>query len=151
AALRAVGYWTQYGGFIDALTPGGAIRQDVNSGEREGGRIALTIKPTDNITITPPVGSQRIDMDAFNREEVCNLFANALMTPPNPVGERQQFLRLGEEFKDEMTLADLTATIGFQNFDLTSVSSYIERNILVSRDASALTDSVSIDLAFNPA
>ena len=39
AALRAVGYYTRYGGFIDAIGPAG--KKDVNSGERYGGRLAL--------------------------------------------------------------------------------------------------------------
>lgn len=35
-AVRAVGYYTRYGGYIDALREGGAIDQDVNSGSRYG-------------------------------------------------------------------------------------------------------------------
>jgi iron complex outermembrane receptor protein len=146
AALRIVGYHTEYAGFIDALREGGGIDEDVNSGTRTGGRISLTVHPTDNITITPRVVYQKIDMDGFNREEVFNLFANPFTTtrPAVTFAERQQFLLLNEEFKDEFVLADVTATIGFDGFDLTSVSSYIDRSILVSRDASALTGSVTV-------
>ena len=62
--------------------------------------------------------------------------------------EREQFLLLDEEFKDDTLLADLTASVGLGGVELTSVTTYIDRDILVSRDASALTGSVSVDLGF---
>src|SRR3990167_1888693 len=37
-AMRAVGYLTRYGGFIDALKEGGKVEKNVNSGSRRGGR-----------------------------------------------------------------------------------------------------------------
>ena len=67
-ALRAVGYYTRYGGFIDAIRSGGRIDEDVNSGERYGGRLALRFEPTENISITPRIIYQRIDTDGFNRQ-----------------------------------------------------------------------------------
>ncbi len=42
----------------------------------------------------------------------------------------------------------MTAKVGFGGWDLTSVTTYTDRNILASRDASALTGSVSVDLGF---
>jgi iron complex outermembrane receptor protein len=42
----------------------------------------------------------------------------------------------------------VTAKVGFDGFDLTSVTTHTDRSILVSRDASALTGSVSVDLGF---
>jgi len=152
AAIRAVGYYTQFGGFIDALTDTGTI-EDVNSGERVGGRLSLTVKPTDGLTITPRVIYQEVIADGFNRQETFNLFANPFTTtrPPITLGERQQFLRLREEFVDQTFIADLVVEAAFGGVALTSVSSYSDRSILVSRDASALTGSVSVDLGFAPA
>ncbi len=46
AALRAVGYTTEYGGFIDALREGGGHWNDVNSGTRNGARVAVAFMPT---------------------------------------------------------------------------------------------------------
>ena len=46
------------------------------------------------------------------------------------------------------TIGDLVVKAGFRGFDLTSVTTYTDRNVLVSRDASALTGSVSVDLGF---
>jgi len=149
-ALRVVGYHTEFGGFIDALREGGGIDNDVNSGSRSGFRAALTYNPTDRIELTPRVVYQDVSTDGFNRQEVFNLFANPFTTerPAVEFEERQQFLLLDEAFEDEFLLADLTATFGFDGFDLTSVTSFTDREILVSRDASALSGSVSVDLGF---
>lgn len=148
AAIRAVGYYTRYAGFIDAQGPGGG--ENVNDGERYGGRIALTFEPTDTFSITPRVIYQKIKANGFNRQEIYNLFANRFTTtrPAVQLGEREQYLLLPERFEDETLIADLTVNVGLGQHDLTSVTSYINRDILVSRDASALTGSVSVDLGF---
>ncbi|MBA4747271.1 MAG: TonB-dependent receptor [Sphingopyxis sp.] len=148
AAVRAVGYYTRYGGFINAIGPAGG--DDVNSGERYGGRIALTFEPSDNFSITPRIVYQKVTADGFNRQEIYNLFANPFTTarPAVTFDERQQFLLLREAFEDETFIADATIKVGFGGVELTSVSSYIDRSILVSRDASALTGSVSVDLGY---
>ncbi len=150
AALRAVGYGTEYGGWIDALREGGGVSEDVNSGERYGGRITLALQPTDYLTITPRVVFQNIETDGFNREEVYNLFANPFTTtrPAIQLGEREQFLRLDESFEDETMIADLVVNWSLDGVDLTYAGSYVDREILASRDASALTGSVSVDLGY---
>jgi iron complex outermembrane recepter protein len=149
-ALRVVGYHTRYAGFIDARHEGGAIDQDVNDGTRTGGRISLLFEPTPDIKITPRIVYQKVRSNGFNRQEVYNLYANPFTTtrPAVTFGEREQFLLLDEKFSDRTFLADLTASIGLGSVDLTSVTSYLDRDILVSRDASALTGSVSVDLGF---
>ena len=148
-ALRAVAYSTEYAGFIDAHTPNG-LDEDVNSGNRSGGRIALKWQPLDNVTITPRIVFQNIETDGFNRQEAFNVFANPFTTtrPAITFNEREQFLLLSESFEDETTIFDLTSEVNFDTFDATFVYSYTDRDILVSRDASALTGSVSIDLGF---
>lgn len=153
AAIRAVGYFTRYGGFINARREGGAIQEDVNDGERYGGRVALTLQPSENVTITPRIIYQKVSTNGFNRQEVFNLYANPYTTtrPAVTFREREQFLLLDEAFEDETLIADATFKIGLGGVDLTTVSSFTDRNILVSRDASALTGSVSIDLAYQPA
>ena len=150
AAIRAVGYYTQYGGFVDALGENGTKVEDVNSGTRSGGRIALAWAPTDDVLITPRVIYQKIETDGFNRQETYNLYANPYTTtrPPITLGEREQYLLGPEEFVDDTTIADITLNWGFGAAELTYAGSYTEREILVSRDASALTGSVSIDLGY---
>jgi outer membrane receptor protein involved in Fe transport len=153
-AMRAVGYYTQYGGFIDALGPGGG--NNVNDGHRAGGRVAITLEPAAGVRITPRVLYQEIRANGFNREEIFNLFANPFTNAAAPNGrapvtlqERQQYLLLPEHFSDNTFLADLTAQFELSPMaSLTAVSTYINRDIVVSRDASALTGSVSVDLGF---
>lgn len=149
-AVRAVGYHTEYAGFIDARREGGAVEEDINRGRRTGGRLSVLFQPTADISITPRIVYQEVRSGGFNRQEVYNLYANRFTTtrPAVTFGEREQFLLLDEKFADDTFLADLTASIGFGGAALTSVTSYIDRDILVSRDASALTGSVSVDLGF---
>jgi outer membrane receptor protein involved in Fe transport len=153
AAIRVVGYHTEYAGFIDARRPSNGLTEDVNDGRRTGGRIALLFQPTPDISITPRVIYQEVRANGFNRQEVYNLYANPFTTtrPPVTFGQREQFLLLDEDFKDDTLIADLTASADLGGIELTSVTTYINRDILVSRDASALTGSVSIDLNFLPA
>ena len=62
------------------------------------------------------------------------------------IGKRKQYLNFREKFRDKTFLGDLVASYDFGPAEVTSVSSFVKRDILVSRDASALTDSVSISL-----
>jgi outer membrane receptor protein involved in Fe transport len=103
-------------------------------------------QPTDELKITPRVVFQKIEADGFNREERYNLFDNQYTSEgsPNGPGKRTQYLLLREKFKDKTLIADLTASYDFGPVELTSITSYINRDILVSRDASALTGSVAV-------
>ncbi|MEA3012914.1 MAG: iron complex outerrane recepter protein [Sphingomonadales bacterium] len=148
--LRAVGYYTRYGGFVDALGPAGG--ENVNDGHRAGGRLSLTLEPGPGIRITPRILYQEIRANGFNRQEVFNLYANPFTTPPTVYDEREQYLLLRESFADDTLLADLNVAVDIgSNLTVTSISTYINRDIVVSRDASALTGSVSVDLAYPPA
>lgn len=145
-AVRLVAYGTRYGGFIDARKEGGTVDEDVNDGDRLGGRVALLWEPTENLSITPRVLYQNIDLGGFNRDEVFNLFANPYTVPPTPLGDREQYLLLDEAFEDETLIFDTVVNWSIEGFfDVTYSASYINRDLLVSRDASALTGSVGID------
>ena len=148
-AVRAVGYGTRYGGWIDAGRETFPTAEDVNEGSRYGTRLALAWEPTDTLSITPRLVYQKIEADGFNRQEAFNLLANAFTTAraPNPPGERQQYLLLrNEEFSDETLIADLVVNWDWGGAMLTYAGSYTDRDILVSRDTSALNASVSLDL-----
>ncbi|RJF93272.1 TonB-dependent receptor [Sphingomonas cavernae] len=146
-AVRAVGYYTQYAGFIDALREGDSEAKNINDGWRAGGRLSFLIQPSDNFTIVPRLVYQKISTDGFNRQEVYNLYANQFTTtrPQVVFDKRQQYLLLKEAFQDEFMLADLTMNVSAGPIDITSITSYINRDILVSRDASSLTGSITID------
>ncbi len=148
--LRIVAYHTEYAGFIDALREGGGTTEDVNEGERSGFRASLSITPNSNLTITPRILYQTLEVNGFNRQERYNLFANPFTTtrPAVSFNDREQFLLLDEEFSDETFLSDLSINYDLGDIEVTSITSYLHRNILASRDASALTGSVSVDLGF---
>ena len=144
-AFRAVAYHTEYGGYIDANGP--AAGDDVNSGSRTGGRFALTFQPNDSLSITPRLILQNIETDGNNRADVFNFLGSAV---GSPLGENEQFLLRRERFEDDLVMADLAIEANFNGFDLTSVTSYTDREILVDRDASALTHSISEDVNLSP-
>ena len=142
-AIRAVAYGTRYGGFIDAVGP--ADRRECQRRQPHR-RPALRPVPADaghqHHAAHRLSGNPR--PTASTAQEAYNIYANQFTTPPFAFEERQQYLQLREEFEDETLLADLTARIGLGPVALTSVTTYINRDILVSRDASALTGSVGI-------
>lgn len=142
AALRVVGYGEHFAGFINAVGP--AAGKNINDGERYGVRAALLFEPVAGLKITPRVVYQDIKTNGFNRAEVYNLYQSPLAGAP-ALPENTQYLKLREQFRDKTTLADLTITAPVADtIDVTSVTTYIHRDILVSRDASALTGSVSV-------
>jgi iron complex outermembrane receptor protein len=107
-AVRVAAYYNQFGGFIDAKQPDGRTREDVNGGTRAGARIAATFNVGEDVSITPRLVYQEVDMDGFNRVDVWNILGNEYNTeiPAVSVGEREQFTQLEEKFEDEFTLVD---------------------------------------------
>lgn len=145
AAMRVVGYYTKIPGYIDAVQPNLSVKEDVNSGDRAGVRLALLLKPNDKLSITPRVVYQEVGMDGWNRIDAYNILANPYTTtrPKVTLGERQQFTQLDEEFTDKFWLGDLNIRYNFGKVDLTSITSYTDRDVLVVRDATALTASIT--------
>jgi iron complex outermembrane receptor protein len=145
AALRITAYDTEYAGFIDAIQPNGSVKEDVNDGHRRGVRASLLLKPTENLTITPRVIYQKIDVDGFNRVDIFNILGNEFTTTRTRfrLGGLKQFTQLQEKFEDEFFLGDLTLQYDMGDLRFTSVSSYTDRDVLVVRDATALTGSIT--------
>ena len=150
SALRLVGYSTESAGYIDARSERGKWRDDVNSSNRSGLRLSLLWDISERVSVLPRMVHQRVEADGFNRREVFNLLANPHTTtrPAVQLGKREQHLLLDERFEDETTLFDLTLTATFDGFEMTTVSSFLQRELLVSRDTSALAGSVTVDLGF---
>lgn len=154
AALRVVAFASGFPGFIDAKQPGGGVVEDVNGGSRVGFRASVLLKPTPALTITPRLTYQDIDVDGFNRVDIYNYLGNPFTTtrPAVTLGDLEQFTQFEEKFEDEFLLGDLTVGYDFGDIALTSISSYSDRDVLVYRDATALTGSItggSIGLAEN--
>lgn len=145
-AIRAVGYGEHFGGFINAIGP--AAGKNINDGRRYGGRLAVLWEPAPGIKVTPRIIYQDIKTNGFNREDVYNLYYNPLISSSDVIPERTQYLKLREGFRDKTTLADLNISADVaDNVSLTSVTSYVHRDVLVTRDASALTGSVYVSFA----
>ncbi len=145
AALRIAASYTSYGGYMDAVQPDLSVREDVNSGDRIGVRLAIRSQPNDRLTITPRIIYQEINMDGWNRIDDSNILATPFTTtrPAVTLGERQQFTQTDEPFTDDFLLADLNIEYNFGDVILTSVTSYTDRDVLVVRDATALTASIT--------
>jgi iron complex outermembrane receptor protein len=145
AAGRVALYYTRTGGYMDALQPNGRVLKNVNSGTRGGVRAAARFAPNNKFTITPRVVWQNVRMEGWNRIDAFNILANPYTTsrPPVTLGERELFTQLPEPFTDDYVLGDVNARYDFGRVNLTSVTSYSYRDILVVRDAGALTASIT--------
>ncbi|HEY7513191.1 MAG TPA: TonB-dependent receptor, partial [Vicinamibacteria bacterium] len=145
AAIRMAGYYNHLAGYIDAVQPDLSVEENVNSGDRTGVRAAVRIAPSDRLTITPRVFFQRAEMDGWNRIDDFNILANPYTTsrPAVTLGGRRIFTQIGEPFTDDFLLTDLNVGYDFGNVTLTSITSYTYRDILVVRDAGALTASIT--------
>jgi len=149
AALRAVLYTDHQPGFIDAVRPfTGQINENVNSANRDGSRVAVLWKATENLTVEPRLVWQILDSGGFPREDVYNILANPYTTtiPALTIGPRQQVTQQPEGLTDQFELTDLKLDYDLGPAALTSVTSYTHRKITVRRDATQLSGSVTYDL-----
>jgi iron complex outermembrane recepter protein len=146
AALRVVSYYDRIAGFIDAVQPDLSVRENVNDGFRTGLRAAVRIAPTPRLVVTPRIVYQRVGMDGWNRMDAYNILANRFTTtrPAVTLGGRSQFTQLDEKFTDDFVLGDVNLEYKLgKDLLLTSITSYTQRDLLVIRDSSALTSSVT--------
>jgi iron complex outermembrane receptor protein len=146
AAFRIAAYYTQYGGYIDAVQPSLRVDEDVNGGSRAGARAAFLFQPNDRLSITPRLLYQEIDMDGWNRVDLYNILGNPFTStrPKVTLGNRRQFTQLEEEYTDEFLLGDLNISYDLAGgMTLSSITSFTNRDILVIRDATALTASIT--------
>jgi iron complex outermembrane receptor protein len=145
AALRVVGYYDRFAGYMDAVQPDLSVDEDVNTGDRIGVRATVQIAPNDSWSITPRLFYQKVEMDGWNRIDIFNILGNPYTTtrPAVDLGERELFTQIDEPYSDEFLLADLNIRYDFGGVALTSITSYTDRDILVVRDAGALTSSIT--------
>jgi iron complex outermembrane receptor protein len=157
-AVRLVAYWHHLPGFIDAITPVGSqgadkptsfnVEHAVNWGDRGGVRLSALIKPTGELSITPRIVYQQLATNGYPRTDVYNILANPYTTtqPPVTIGNLEQYRQQPEGLTDNFTLADLTIGWDAGPATLTSVTSYTHRTVVVVRDATQLTGSVTFDV-----
>lgn len=145
SAMRVVGYYTRYGGFMDAVQPNLTVKKHSNDGDRTGARVTFLFKPNQQLSITPRILYQEVKMKGWNRIDVFNILANSYTTsrPAVTLGGRRLFTQIEEPFTDKFLLGDVTLSYDFAGKTLTSVTSYIDRAVDVIRDATALTGSIT--------
>jgi len=143
SAVRLVGYYTTLAGWTDAVQPDLSVEDDVNDGFRTGGRVAFTFAPTDKLTITPRVHFQQVETNGWNLYDIYNILGNAFTTsrPAVTMQSREEFSQLQERFTDAFWIGDVNLRYDFGPVALTSITSYIDRDIDVVRDTTALTAS----------
>ena len=151
SALRLVGYHNELPGFIDSVYPGRGKQEDVNSGTKSGARIAWLIQPTENLSVTPRIVYQKLETDGYPRIDAWNILGNEFTTtqPQVTPGERGQVTQIDEGLTDEFRLADLKIEANVGPVTLSSITTYTNRDVLVLRDASQLTGSVTLDVGGN--
>ena len=145
AAARLVVYHNELGGYMDAVQPDLSVDENVNTGTRTGVRAAVRFAPSEAFSVTPRIVFQTVEMDGWNRIDTFNILANPYTTsrPPVSLGGRQLFTQIGEPFTDDFVLGDLNLQYDFGTVTLTSITSYTYRDVLVVRDAGALTSSIT--------
>jgi iron complex outermembrane receptor protein len=148
AALRFAAFGRRLPGFIDTIQPGGSVHSGINDGHRAGFRLALLWQPIGNLSITPRLVYQDLGTNGFPRVDLYNILANPNTTtqPPVTIGSREQYTQQDEGLSDDFRLADLKIDYGFSFATLTSITSYTNRHVLVTRDATQLTGSVTFDV-----
>jgi iron complex outermembrane recepter protein len=145
AAARLAVYHNQLPGYMDATQPDLSVDENVNTGARTGVRAALRFAPSEQFSVTPRIVFQRVEMDGWNRIDTFNILANPYTTtrPRVTLGERKLFTQIEEPFTDDFVLGDLNLGYNFGPVNLTSITSYTYRDVLVVRDAGALTSSIT--------
>src|SRR5437016_3165482 len=148
AAVRFAAFEHHLPGFIEAIQPGGNVNTAVNYGDRTGLRLSVLWKPIDGLSITPRIVYQNLGTNGFPRVDIYNILGNPNTTtqPPVTIGDRQQYTQQGEGISDDFRLGDLKVDYDFGPATLTSISSYTNRHVLVTRDATQLTGSVTFDV-----
>jgi iron complex outermembrane receptor protein len=130
---------------MDAVQPNLTVDKNVNTGTRTGVRAALRVAPSGRLSIIPRFVYQTVRTDGWNRHDAYNILANPYTTtrPAVTLGPRELFTQIPEPFTDKFVLGDANLRYDFGRLNLTSITSYSYRDILVVRDAGALTSSIT--------
>ena len=160
-AARLVGYWHHLPGFVDAITPIGPIganspsgfnvQKAINDGDRSGVRLAFLVKPSAELSITPRIMFQKLETNGYPRSDLYNILANPYTTtqPAVTIGSLQQYRQQHDGLTDDFTLGDVRVDYDTGPGTLTAITSFTHRNVLVARDATQLSGSVTFDVFGN--
>ena len=147
AALRVVSYSDRIAGFIDAVQPDLSVKENVNDGFRSGFRAAarnsrrLLGSPSPRASSTSTSGSTGgIASMATTSSPILSPRRGRQSRSANGASSRS----CEEEFTDDFVLGDVNVEYKIdKDLLLTSITSYTHRDLLVIRDAGALTSSIT--------
>lgn len=131
-ALRLVGYSDDQGGFVDRIGP--IAKEDYNESDKVGGRAILTIKPSENLTLTPTFVYQKQDSEGTTADDVLSPTYPALGGQPSLDGEYEILTLAPDFFEDELSIYNLTAEYDLPWASVVSSTSYTDRDILFQQD-----------------
>jgi iron complex outermembrane receptor protein len=149
AALRVATFYKSEEGYIDryaidpsnylGLDPTVAPKKDVNSYDLWGVRAAVSLTPTDSLTLTPSVYYQTLNQDgAFSFDD-----------PPGSYGNMVQGRLFPDTAEDTVSIYNLTAQLKINDdLDLTSSTSFFRRDFEDTEDTSRVIFYLS-DLYFS--
>jgi len=121
------------------VTPPSGKKDNVDDSRIYGGRIALLFAPTENLQILPTVYYQKTSDDGISAADT---------TPDNFTQYRAY--NFDEPYDDEYYLANLELKIGIGSAELTSSTSYFDRNFSETEDSTEVIDLFLHGLYANP-
>ena len=135
------------GGYIDAVQPDLSVNEDVNTGDRTGVRAAVKFAPTERFTHHP---ARRLPEGRDGRLEPHRRLQHPGATRSPPRGRAVDPGRARAVHADRRAVhrrvpagrPEPAATTSAAS-TLTSITSYTDRDVLVVRDATALTASIT--------
>jgi|TARA_B110000503_G_scaffold126804_2_gene195844 iron complex outermembrane recepter protein len=143
-AARIVGYQIEEGGWVDNLSDGPGGGDDVNSGARWGGRASLLWTPTERLSIKPTFihqtvgfdGTAIVSVETHGVDRLVDVGTLSSDQAFDPSGKFEQWNYNSEFYDDEVDIANLLVEYDFDDFQLTSSTSYTNRDIEVRSDIS---------------
>ncbi|MBW8743544.1 MAG: TonB-dependent receptor [Sphingomonas sp.] len=115
--LRASLWGQHQGGYIDRVDPttGATRERNANSSHSVVGRLALTFKPTDQLTITPSVFLQ-----SFHKANPDQFFESA--------GRFKSLYKIDQPLTDKFGIYSTSIDYRFDSFTVKSITSYYDRH-----------------------
>ena len=143
-AARVVVYQIDEAGWIDNLSDGPGNGKDVNSSSREGIRASLLWTPTERLSIRPTYIHQTAGTDGTPADNIEALGVQRLidvgtLTPEqafDPSGKYEQWKYHAQFYDDEIDIGNLHVLYDFGSSQLSSSTSYTDRDIRVLADIS---------------
>ncbi len=133
-AVRAVMYHNDYAGFIDRISAVSAagsrvgwVDEDANDGNKTGGRLAF-LADGEKASLDLTLVYQEIEADAVPADDILVLDIRGGGNFPAP-GKRRQIREFDETNSNDFFMANATFTYEFENFEVVSASTYLERDV----------------------